>query len=129
MVLRMDLISKPSEIPNVIARHEATKSDMEAPPQYKDEVTKLTEKMTLKRMAVDTIKLYKNCFTQFIKHYESIHPEDITKDQIIKYILQRVQAGNFSETQQNNFISAIKCYCWGSRQRLRCCCRQRRRKQ
>jgi integrase/recombinase XerD len=79
-------------------------------PQYKDELTRLEEKMTLKRMAIETIKLYKNCFGQFIKHYDTLHPEDITKDQIIKYMVQRIQAGNFSETQQNNFISAIKCY-------------------
>ena len=85
------------------------KFDIETP-QYKAEITKLAEKMMLKRMAIDTIKTYKNCFGQFIKHHDTIHPEDITKDQIIKYMISRIQAGNFSETQQNNFISAIKCY-------------------
>lgn len=90
-------------------RQQPNNFDIETP-QYKTEITKLEEKMTLKRMAHETIKLYKNCFGQFIKHYDSIHPENITKDQIIKYMVGRIQSGSFSETQQNSFISAIKCY-------------------
>lgn len=90
-------------------RQQPNTFDIETP-QYKTEITKLEEKMTMKRMAHETIKLYKNCFGQFIKHYDSLHPENITKDQIIKYMVGRIQTGNFSETQQNNFISAIKCY-------------------
>ena len=79
-------------------------------PQYAEEITKLEEKMTLKRMAIDTIKLYKNCFAELLRHYNDMHPSDITKDQIIHYMLPRIKNNDMSEAHQNNFISAVKCY-------------------
>jgi integrase/recombinase XerD len=79
-------------------------------PQYNDEVLRLEEKMTLKRMSISTIKTYKNGFAQFLKFYDDIHPENITKEQIIQYLLYRIQTDKISESIQNNFINAIKCY-------------------
>ena len=80
------------------------------PPQYNEEVLRLTDKMTLKRMAITTIKTYKNCFSLFLLYYNDIHPKDITKDQIINYMLHRIRVDKISVSIQNNFINAIKCY-------------------
>jgi site-specific recombinase XerD len=79
-------------------------------PQYNDEVLRLEEKMILKRMSISTIKTYKNGFSQFLRFYNDIHPENITKDQIIQYMLFRIKVDKISESIQNNFINAIKCY-------------------
>ena len=83
---------------------------IETPPQYQDEVSRLIEKMTLKRMSHTTIKTYKNGFTQFLRYYNDIHPKDITKEQIVAYMLHRIRIDKISESIQNNFINAIKCY-------------------
>jgi integrase/recombinase XerD len=82
----------------------------ETPPQYFDEVLRLMDKMTLKRMSHTTIKTYKNGFTQFLQYYNDIHPKDITKQQIIDYMLYRIRTDKISSSIQNNFINAIKCY-------------------
>ncbi|MDZ7878252.1 MAG: tyrosine-type recombinase/integrase [Saprospiraceae bacterium] len=86
------------------------KSDSEIPPQYNDEVLRLEEKMILKRMSISTIKTYKSGFSQFLRFYNDIHPQNITKEQIIQYMLFRIKTDKISESIQNNFINAIKCY-------------------
>lgn len=80
------------------------------PPQYKDEISRLEAQMILKRMAQTTIKTYKNSFSQFLHYYNDIHPKDITKEQIISYMLHRIRVDKISVSIQNNFINAIKCY-------------------
>jgi integrase/recombinase XerD len=86
------------------------KPPTDTPPQYQDEVLRLIEKMTLKRMSHHTIKTYKSGFTQFLHYYNDIHPKDITKEQIIAYMMNRIKEDKISATIQNNFINAIKCY-------------------
>ena len=86
------------------------KPTSDTPPQYGDEVLRLIEKMTLKRMSHTTIKTYKNAFTQFLHYYNDIHPKDITKEQIIAYMIHRIKIDKISPSIQNNFINAIKCY-------------------
>jgi integrase/recombinase XerD len=83
---------------------------IETPPQYSDQITLLEERMILKRMSNTTIKTYKNHFKQFIAHYNSIKPEDITHQQILDYMLFRIKTHKISESDQNSIISAIKCY-------------------
>jgi integrase/recombinase XerD len=83
---------------------------VETPPQYKDEITKLEEKLILKRYSHTTIKTYKNHFAHFIHYYNSIAPADITKEQIIQYMLYRIKTHKISESAQNTLINAIKCY-------------------
>ena len=107
-ILQMDLT--PVLDSQVIAQPKVQMPKLDTPPQYNDEVLRLVEKMTLKRMAYTTIKTYKNCFSQFLYFYNDIHPKDITKDQIIQYMLQRIRVDKISESVQNTFINAIKCY-------------------
>jgi integrase/recombinase XerD len=83
---------------------------VETPPQYKDEITKLEEKLILKRYSHTTIKTYKNHFAHFVYYYNSIAPADITKEQIIQYMLYRIKTHKISESAQNTLINAIKCY-------------------
>jgi integrase/recombinase XerD len=83
---------------------------VETPPQYKDEITKLEEKLILKRYSHTTIKTYKNHFAHFLYYYNNIPPADITKEQIIQYMLYRIKTHKISESAQNTLINAIKCY-------------------
>ena len=79
-ILHFDL----KAIPILPTTHQAEfrnpKPKTEVPPQYQDEVSKLIEKMILKRMSHTTIKTYKNGFSQFLLFYNDIHPKDITKE-------------------------------------------------
>ena len=85
-------------------------SNIQAPPQYQSEINRFEEKMTLKRLSISTIKLYKSCFAQFLFFYNDKHPQDITHDEIIKYMIHRIKVDKISIGVQNNFINAIKCY-------------------
>ncbi len=80
------------------------------PPQYEAEITKMMEKMILARMSHTTIKNYKNHLAQFLYFYNDKHPADISKEQIIQYMLHRIQIDKISPSEQNNIINAIKCY-------------------
>ena len=101
-------LAEPPSVPHL--KLETPNSKPETPPQYAAEINRLEEKMTLKRMAQTTIKLYKSCFTQFLHFYNDKHPKDITHDEIIKYMLFRIKTDKISPSVQNNFINAIKCY-------------------
>lgn len=90
--------------------HHVLKPKVDTSPTYQHEVTKLIEQMMLKRMSVTTIKTYKNCFAQFLLYYDDIHPKDITKEQIIQYMLHRIRVDKISESVQNTFINGIKFY-------------------
>ncbi len=74
-ILQMDLT--PVLDSQVIAQPKVQMPKLDTPPQYNDEVLRLVEKMTLKRMAYTTIKTYKNCFSQFLYFYNDIHPKDL----------------------------------------------------
>jgi integrase/recombinase XerD len=79
-------------------------------PQYAEEIVKLEEQMILKRMSITTTKTYKNCFSQFLFYYNTLHPKDISKEQITAYMLFRIKTHQISESVQNTFINAIKFY-------------------
>ena len=53
---------------------------------------------------------YRSCFAQFLFFYNDKHPQDITHDEIIKYMIHRIKVDKISIGVQNNFINAIKCY-------------------
>ena len=108
--LHIALVSQPTDSNKAINRTTDKKIVSATPPQYQDEVSRLIEKMTLKRMSHTTIKTYKNGFTQFLHFYNDIHPKDITKEQIITYMVHRIKVDKISASIQNNFINAIKCY-------------------
>jgi integrase/recombinase XerD len=108
--LQYDLLPLTESLMTEHSKPKTQNLKLEIPPQYKDEITRLEEKMTLKRMAISTIKLYKNCFTQFLFYYNDKDPKDITQDEITRYMLHRIKDDKISPTVQNNFINAIKCY-------------------
>lgn len=82
-----------------------------APPaRYEEAVTALEQCLLLKRYSWRTIKSYKNCFRQFIRHYDDIKPSQITRKQINDYIATLVREKHITESYQNQIACAIKMF-------------------
>lgn len=73
-------------------------------------MTALEQVLLLKRYSWRTIKSYKNCFRQFIKHYDDIKPSQITRQQINDYLATLVRERHVSISYQSQMMSAIKMF-------------------
>lgn len=80
------------------------------PARYEAAVTALEQVLILKRYSWRTVKSYKNCFRQFIKHYGSIKPSQITRKQINDYLTMLIKERNISVSNQGQLMSAIKMF-------------------
>jgi site-specific recombinase XerD len=78
--------------------------------RYEAAVTALEQCLLLKRYSWRTVKAYKNCFRQFIRHYDQIRPTQITRKQIDEYIVGLIRQKNISESHQNQILSAVKMF-------------------
>ncbi len=78
--------------------------------RYEAAVVALEECLLLKRYSWKTIKSYKNCFRQFIKHYDDIKPRQITRQQINGYLKTMITERNISVSHQSQIMSAIKMF-------------------
>ena len=79
------------------------KEKPELPPEY-------VETLKLKNYSEITIKTYRLHFQRFLNFYPEIKLEDITHEQIRKYLLYLVQEKQYSTSAQNQAINAIKFY-------------------
>jgi site-specific recombinase XerD len=75
--------------------------------KYEAAVVALEECLTLKRYSYRTIKAYKNCFRNFIRHYDEIKPSEITRTQIDQYIHYLIKEKKITESYQNQVVSAL----------------------
>ncbi len=75
--------------------------------KYEAAVVALEECLTLKRYSYKTIKAYKNCFRNFIRHYDHLKPSEITREQIDQYIHFLIKEKHITESYQNQIVSAI----------------------
>lgn len=80
------------------------------PAQYEEAVTALEQCLLLKRYSWRTIKSYKNCFRQFIRHYDDTKPSQLTRKQMDDYVSHLIKSKNISESHQNQILSAIKMF-------------------
>jgi integrase/recombinase XerD len=80
------------------------------PARYEAAVVALEECLLLKRYSWRTIKSYKNCFRQFIKHYDDIKPSQISRQQINSYLKTLIIERNISASHQSQILSAIKMF-------------------
>ncbi len=80
------------------------------PARYEDAVTALEQCLMLKRYSWRTVKAYKNCFRQFIRHYDEIKPSLLTRKQIDDYVAGLIREKQISESHQNQILSAIKMF-------------------
>lgn len=99
----------PERLPATEPRAKAYKETI-IPAKYEPAVTALEQTLMLKRYSWRTIKSYKNCFRQFIRHYDDIKPSQITRKQIDAYVFGLIKERNISESHQNQILSAIKMF-------------------
>jgi site-specific recombinase XerD len=66
--------------------------------------------LTLKRVSLSTIKNYLSMFSRFLAYFDGIEPENLSKNDIIKYLLWEIQKNGISINLQNQMINAIKYY-------------------
>jgi len=80
------------------------------PAKYEAAVVALEQVLMLKRYSWRTVKAYKNCFRQFIRHYDDIRPREITRKQINDYLTVLIRERNISVSHQSQILSAIKMF-------------------
>jgi integrase/recombinase XerD len=80
------------------------------PARFEAAVVALEQCLLLKRYSWRTAKAYKNCFRQFIKHYDDIKPSQITRQQINEYLTLMVRERHVSVSYQSQAMSAIKMF-------------------
>jgi site-specific recombinase XerD len=73
------------------------------PPEY-------LETLKLKNYSEPTLKTYRHHFQRFLNYYPNTKLEDITHEQIRKYLLYLVEEKNYSTSAQNQAINSIKFY-------------------
>jgi len=87
-----------------------TKHEQVEPAKYEAAVVALEQVLLLKRYSWRTIKAYKNCFRQFIRHYDDTKPREITRKQINDYLTALIRERNISVSHQSQILSAIKMF-------------------
>lgn len=87
-----------------------SKPDLVIPAKYEAAVVALEQVLMLKRYSWRTVKAYKNCFRQFIRHYDDIRPREITRKQINDYLTVLIRERNISVSHQSQILSAIKMF-------------------
>ncbi len=101
-----DIPERLEEAPKHVPQTKATV----IPAKYEEAVIALDQCLTLKRYSWRTVKAYKNCFRQFIRHYDEIKPSQLTRKQIDDYVVGLIREKRISESHQNQILSAIKMF-------------------
>ncbi len=71
---------------------------------------KYSNLLTQKRYSKSTIKTYTHYFTRFLHEIRNYKPENISAEQINRYILHLIKTEKISSSRQNQIINAIKFY-------------------
>jgi integrase/recombinase XerD len=77
---------------------------------YQDEVIRLEQKMRLQRYAYNTIKTYKSFFQLLLGFFPDRHPESLTKEDLMKFLLHGIKDRKWSGATQNQAVNAVKYY-------------------
>jgi len=75
----------------------------EIPQSYLDKLSEL-------RYSINTIKIYKACFSEFINYHKSKDLKDLSEKDIHNYLLYLVEDRQVSSSYQNQAINSIKFY-------------------
>lgn len=67
-----------------------------------------TNLLRLKNYSVNTIEVYKNWFSIFLRSFPDHKPSEITKKEILQFLTDYKNGGQWSSTGQNQLISSIK---------------------
>lgn len=66
------------------------------------------DRLTVQRYSPNTISTYRNAFIKFLAGIAPRHPNELTRDDILEFMLALQQEGRLSASYQNQMINAIK---------------------
>ena len=69
---------------------------------------KYIELLRLKNYSENTISVYRNWFSIFLKNFPEKKPSTITKDEVMEFIFELKNKTGLSATSQNQLISSVK---------------------
>ncbi|MCO6485381.1 MAG: site-specific integrase [Saprospiraceae bacterium] len=75
---------------------------------YEEIIGRYLDRLKVSRYSPHTIRSYKLAFTKFLIGISPRHPNDLKKNDIIQYLLERQKKDYISATYQNQIINAIK---------------------
>jgi site-specific recombinase XerD len=78
--------------------------------KYEEEVIRLEERLRLQRYSYNTVKTYKNFFRQLLVFYPDRKPQELEKEDLMKFLLESSENKNWSASTQNQAVNAIKFY-------------------
>lgn len=71
-------------------------------------IKRYVDRLTVQRYSPNTISTYRNAFIKFLARIAPEHPNELTRDDIMDFMLALQQEGKFSASYQNQVINAIK---------------------
>ncbi|WP_052430557.1 tyrosine-type recombinase/integrase [Hymenobacter sp. DG25B] len=87
----------------------ALAKELPAPTPQEALLSRYSQHIALKRYSPQTLKNYRGAFLQFISYHAPRLPLELSRQDVLDYLAQRVAAG-LSEAYQNTLINAIKFY-------------------
>ena len=78
--------------------------------KYEAEVVRMEQKMILQRYSPNTVKTYKNFFKLLLAFYPDRNPKELTKPDLMKFLLHGIRERNWSNSAQNQAVNATKYY-------------------
>ncbi|MCB9309974.1 MAG: site-specific integrase [Lewinellaceae bacterium] len=73
-------------------------------------INKLKEQLIIQRYQPSTHKSYISCMTEFLVFYHDRATQDITTEDIRRFIIHKIETDKIKESTQNSLINAIKFY-------------------
>lgn len=78
--------------------------------EFQGELIRMETQLRLQRYSHNTIKTYKNFFTQFLAYYPDRDPRLLEKEDIVRFLLKQSEEKNWSDSTQNQAVNALKFY-------------------
>ena len=78
--------------------------------RYAAEVNRLEQQLRVQRYSWNTVKAYKNFFAQLLVFYPDRDPQELDKQDILRFLLTQSEQKNWSVSTQNQAVNAIKFY-------------------
>ncbi len=69
---------------------------------------KVREELILRNYSHKTIKSYTGCLRAFVKHFNPVHPRNISNEEIRKYLLYLIKEKNWQASTINQMFNAIR---------------------
>jgi len=107
-----DYTGKPQSSSNDKKPKKSIKQTVEkvlSPDQY-DALNKMKERLIIKQYSTKTFRNYCSCWIEFMTYYKDRKVSALTKDDIRRYLMYKIQEHGISESTQNCIINAIKFY-------------------